>query len=82
MNQLTESNESESIDEEVLCFNEVEEQKRVYIYGDHKIEVENVTSVCVRPSGGHRLNLLGGTKMIMAPGWNAIVVYGAEAWSF
>ena len=70
--------------EETLQFTEIKngEQNRTYYYADDaKITVEKVVRVCVRPSGGHRLETSDGKKFIIAAGWLAIEV-GAKEWSF
>lgn len=57
------------------------ETRRVYLFpGGTAIKVDNVTRICVRPSGGHRLETSDGRKFIIAPGWLAIEVV-ADRWS-
>ena len=43
------------------------ERERTYIYPDaQEISFKNVTDVCIRPSGIHRLNLGSGKKAIVS----------------
>lgn len=46
----------------------------------NKIKVHNVIAICVRPSGGHRLETKDGIKLIVPPTWNAIEI-DADDWS-
>lgn len=48
------------------------EKKRTYIFPSGKVELLNVTAICVRPSGTHRLETQDGRKWIVNPGWLAI----------
>lgn len=65
-----------------LEFIEVNEQRRTYVYPDDKrIIVDGVVSINVSNSGMHRINLKSGNKAIVAPGWRAILIEGAE-WTF
>lgn len=49
------------------------ERKRTYHFADGRIlAIENVSAICVRPSGSHRLETVEGQKWIVAPGWVAI----------
>ena len=57
------------------------EKSRTYIFGSGKVRIENVERVCVRPSGGHRLETADGRKFIVNSGWLAIEIE-AESWSF
>lgn len=57
------------------------EKRRVYHFaGGEKIELENVTGVCVRFSGTHRLETADGRKWIVRTGWLAIEL-DMEAWT-
>lgn len=56
------------------------EKRRTYLFADGSLTVDNVVRVCVRPSGGHRLETKDGRKFIVAPRWHAIEVV-AERWS-
>lgn len=59
------------------------EAKRTYVYpvGDF-IEVVGVRELVVRPSGTHRLKVESGELIIMAPGWQAIVIEDeSEEWT-
>ena len=59
------------------------EPKRTYLFpGGERVTVENVCAVCVRPSGGHRLETTDGRKWIIAPGWLAVELQGVAAWTF
>lgn len=56
------------------------ESSRVYDFGNGKtVTIQNVTAICVRPSGTHRLETADGTKWIIPPGWIAIS-FKAEGW--
>lgn len=57
------------------------EKSRTYRFADGSVTVANVTRVCVRPSGSHRLETADGKKFIVAAGWLAIEVV-ADDWSF
>jgi len=57
------------------------ENKRTYHYPDGKFTVENVSAVCVRPSGTHRLETATGQKYIVRAGWLAIEL-DMDAWTF
>ena len=59
---------------------------RVYLYPNgpdapHEVRFENVTAICVRPSGSNRLEMADGTKAIVLPGFIA-VRFAADAWTF
>ncbi len=60
------------------------ERSRTYMfateYGKQEITVKNVTAICVRPSGSHRLETAKGTKYIIPGGWLALEV-DADQWS-
>ncbi len=55
------------------------EKSRTYIFPNAELVIENVTGICVRPSGTHRLIAQGG-KFIVNTGWIAINI-DADAWS-
>jgi len=57
------------------------EKSRTYHYADHSRVILNVTAVCVRPSGSHRLETADGKKWIVQPGWEAIEL-DMEDWTF
>jgi len=57
------------------------ERKRTYHYKDHKLVLENVTAICVRPSGSHRLETKDGKKWIVMPGWLYIELE-VDNWTF
>lgn len=63
-----------------LTFTAVNEKKRTYIFPDADITFENVTGICVRDSGTHRLELADGNKVIVPAKWIAIVLDGE--WKF
>lgn len=49
------------------------EKTRTYVYPNgQRLTYQDVVSICVRPSGTHRLELASGKKVIVAPGWAAI----------
>ena len=48
--------------------------------GGHTITLKNVTGLCVRPSGTHRLETADGRKWIVPPGWLAIEL-DMDAWT-
>ena len=57
------------------------EEYREYTFPNgQKLLFTNVTAICVRPSGSHRLQTLDGKKFIVQPGWLCIEVK-AENWS-
>lgn len=57
------------------------EASRTYVYPDgSRYRVEGVTHICTRKSGSHRLNTVGGLKVLVQPGWIAIEFDMAE-WS-
>jgi hypothetical protein len=59
----------------------VNETLRVYTFpGGDKIEIENVSAVCVRPSGNHHLETANGRKIIVSSGWLSIEFTGT--WEF
>ena len=57
------------------------EKSRTYIFGGGNVRIDNVERVCVRPSGGHRIETADGRKFIVNAGWLAIEIE-AESWSF
>lgn len=64
-----------------LSFTEVKngEKSRTYIFGSESVTIENVIRICVRPSGGHRLETADGSKYIVNAGWLAIKIV-ADVW--
>lgn len=56
------------------------EKSRTYIFPTGTVRVESVARICVRPSGGHRLETSDGRKFIVSAGWLAIEIE-AEKWS-
>ncbi len=69
--------------EEKLQFQECTppEKFRTYIYPKGEVTIPNVARVCVRPSGGHRLETTDGAKYIINSGWLAIRL-DIDSWSF
>jgi hypothetical protein len=60
-----------------MDFKTVNEKKRSYDFGNgNLLTFENVESICVRPSGTHRLNLKDGKKVIVKNRWLAIAIDG------
>jgi hypothetical protein len=57
------------------------EKCRTYVFPAGEVTVSNVSRVCVRPSGSHRLETTSGEKYIIPSGWIAIKI-DAETWSF
>ncbi len=58
------------------------EKKRTYLFSDgQQVSFKDVTDVCIRPSGIHRLNLGNGEKVIVSCGWRAIVL-DIDEWEF
>jgi hypothetical protein len=57
------------------------ERKRTYIFAQRNVVIENVASVCVRPSGNHRLETSDGKKYVIAAGWLAIEL-DVDTWTF
>jgi hypothetical protein len=48
------------------------ERKRTYHFPSGKLSIENVTAICVRPSGTHRLETAEGRRWIITAGWLAV----------
>lgn len=48
------------------------EKRRRYVFPAGDVVLENITALCVRPSGTHRLETGDGRKWIIPPGWLAI----------
>jgi hypothetical protein len=59
----------------------VPEKSRTYVFPSGKVTVVDVSKVCVRPSGSHRLETASGEKYIIPSGWIAMKI-DAEEWSF
>jgi hypothetical protein len=57
------------------------ERSRTYIYVDRDLVITDVTRICIRPSGSHRLETVNGMKYIVAPGWIAIKI-DVDSWTF
>lgn len=57
------------------------EKSRTYHYAGHSLTIQNVTAVCVRSSGTHRLETADGRKWIVNAGWLAIELDVPE-WTF
>lgn len=57
------------------------ERKRTYHFPGRSLTVENVSAICVRPSGTHRLETADGKKFIVAPGW-LMIELDMDAWTF
>ena len=67
-----------------LNFREINppERERKYIFPDaQEISFKNVSGICVRPSGNHRLNLASGKKAIVKGDWRAII-FDMDEWTF
>ena len=74
----------EKVSDDTLTFVPIDppEKTRRYLYpGGNIIALENVTAVCVRPSGTHRVETADGKKQIIAPGWLAIEI-DTPKWTF
>lgn len=57
------------------------ELRRTYHYGDGSgFTIDNVTKLCVRPSGSHRLEVQDGRKYIVRPDWHVLEIVAKE-WS-
>jgi hypothetical protein len=56
------------------------ESRRRYIFPNGTVELFNVTRVCVRPSGSHRVEA-DGKKYIIPAGWIGIE-FEADSWTF
>lgn len=56
------------------------EKSRTYIFPTGVLKVESVTSICIRPSGTHRLQTKDGQKWIIPSGWIGIKIE-ADEWS-
>ena len=66
-----------------MDFKVVDEAKRTYVFpGGNRVVYEGVESICVRPSGTHRLNLKNGCKVIVPTGWLAIEIDSLKDWVF
>lgn len=58
------------------------ERKRIYHFSNGcKLELSDVTDICVRPSGTHRLKTGDGRHWIVQPGWVAIEL-DIDDWCF
>lgn len=57
------------------------EKSRTYHYQGHSLTILNVSAICVRDSGTHRLETIAGLKWIVVPGWLAIEIDTPE-WTF
>lgn len=63
-----------------LTFNKVKERSRVYTFaGGQTIRVDNVVSICIRPTN-HRLETRDGRKFII-PGKFLAIEIDADGWS-
>lgn len=69
---------------EELKFVKIEppEPRRVYVFPDREIVIEDIVAVCVRASGNHRVETASGDKWIIASGWLAIRLSGVKDWTF
>jgi len=63
-------------------FTTVNEGSRTYHYLEGSLCFKNIESVCIRPSGSHRLNLKDGRKVVVVPGWKALEISGIDDWIF
>lgn len=58
------------------------EEWREYLYPNGQVvRFENVTAICIRPSGSNRLEMADGTKAVILEGFLA-VRFKATAWTF
>lgn len=57
------------------------EKSRTYRFSGGSVTFTNVTHVCVRPSGTHRLQTADGKKHIVSIGWLSIEL-DIENWTF
>jgi hypothetical protein len=57
------------------------ERSRTYVFPTGTVTYHNVTKVCVRPSGTHRLETADGQKHIVNPGWLSMDL-DMDAWTF
>lgn len=58
------------------------ERSRKYVYADGtELTFSDVTAVHVSERGTHRLEMRGGPKAIIAPGWRAILL-DVDDWTF
>lgn len=57
------------------------ERARTYIFPTGELRIENVSRLCVRSSGTHRIETTNGNKYIVPTGWLGIKLE-MEAWSF
>jgi hypothetical protein len=58
------------------------ENSRTYKFpGGESVTLTNVTAICIRKSGMHRLETSNGLKHIVPPGWLHIVIEVAD-WTF
>ncbi len=58
------------------------ERSRTYIFpSDARVRFENVTAICKRESGSHRLEMADGTKAIVLPGFIAVLL-DVDQWTF
>ncbi len=66
-----------------LDFTEINppERKRTYHFAGGTVEIPNVSRVCVRPSGNHRIETTDGKRFIVNAGWLAIELE-VEDWTF
>lgn len=56
------------------------EKKRTYTFPSGKVEIENVSAICVRASGTHRLETADGKKIIIPAGW-LMIELDVESWT-
>ncbi len=57
------------------------EKSRTYVWpSGSRDKIDNVTHICVRPSGSHRLQTSDGLKHIVPAGWIRVEVEAVE-WS-
>lgn len=65
----------------MLDFKDIrDERSRTYVFSSGEIRIDEVVRICVRPSGGHRLETKSNDKYIIAPGWLAIKI-DTDSWS-
>ena len=59
---------------EDLQFTEVNETSRKYHFPTGTVEIQDVKRLCIRPSGGHRLECGDGSKWVINSGWLAVEI--------
>lgn len=58
------------------------ERKRTYVYRDgSELTIENITRICIRPSGSNRLETADGKKWVILAGFVAVRLE-VDSWTF